>query len=97
MTSQYLDLPNRSEAEAVIDRIDRLRLQVVSMEQRIRLELKAMGAGEADLCWLDFTSCFNDAASSIEQPARDAIEEADLKDEIEHIDYERSAYYARVL
>jgi len=97
MSSQYLDLPTRSEAEAVIDRIDRLRLQVVGIEQRLRVELTAMGASDKDLHWLDFTGCFNDAASSVETLAQDAIHEADLKDEIEHINYERSAYYARVL
>lgn len=84
MTSQYLNQPTRSEAEVKLERVDRLRLQLVGLENRIRTDLKAMGAGETDLRWLSLIDCFNDAASGIEKEAREAIEEDETRLEFEH-------------
>lgn len=88
-------LPARSEAETIVERIAGLRNRVTNLEAHIRSELKLLGAPAEDLSWLCLVDVFNDAAGSVEREAREAIDEANARDEAEHVRIESGLMMAK--
>ena len=94
--SPYLDLPCRSEAEAVLAKCEAIRAAVASFKMNIQQRIKEVG-GTPDELLSYVDDGLDEALCGVERIANEAIEEDEMRLEAEHIDYERACYYARVL
>lgn len=90
-SSPYLELPSRSEAEVTIERIESLRAKVTAIQAFAREQLAGLGVDKAELDYMAFVDIFNDAVCGVERTAKDAIEEAECREEFEHTESERRA------
>ncbi len=81
MHSQYLDLPCRTEAEAVLEKCQAIRQAAASFQANIRKRIEEVGG---DASCIDLADGLTDALYTLEQQAREAIYEAECREESEH-------------
>jgi hypothetical protein len=81
--SPYLDLPCRSEAEAMLDKCEAIRAAVANFKTKIEQRIKEVGGQPNELLsYID--DGLDEALCGVERDAREAIDEDEVRLESEH-------------